>query len=73
MAGYAVTELDGHGRTQPVHILNIGTDRKPVDEVVRIAQAHDKQVFITVEEGRASRGGYFRRTPGVLSLLGRRR
>lgn len=72
-AGFAVTELEGRGREHPVHILNIVTERKRVDEVIRIVHASDDHAFVTVEEVRTTRGGYFRSAPGGFGWLGRRR
>lgn len=66
-AGFAVTELEGHGRDGNVRILNLVVPRKRVPEVVRLLQKHDPDAFITVEEIRSTRGGYFqlggRKTP----------
>lgn len=58
--GFAVTELDGHGQTRPVRILNVVAERKHVHRVIEIMRDHDDDAFVTVEEVRATRGGYFR-------------
>lgn len=58
--GFAVTELEGHGRTRPVRILNVVTERKHVDRVIELMRDTDTDAFVTVEEVRATRGGYFR-------------
>ena len=71
-AGFAVTELDGRGREQAEQILNVVTKRKQVDDVVRIVQSHDANAFVTVEEVRATRGGYFRPVPRWSTWFGRR-
>ena len=71
-AGFAVTELEGRGREQPVCILNVVTKRKLVDEVMRIVQTYDTDAFVTVEEVRFTRGGYFQSSPGWLAWFGRR-
>lgn len=71
-AGFAVTELSGQGREQPVHILNVVTKRKQVDDIMRIVQSHDPDAFVTVEEVRATRGGYFRPAPRWSLWFGRR-
>jgi len=71
-AGFAVTEFEGRGREQPVHILNVVTKRKLVDDVMRIVQSHDADAFVTVEEVRATRGGYFRAAPRWFMGFGRR-
>lgn len=71
-AGFAVTELTGRGREQPVQILNVVTKRRLVNDVMRIVQAHDSDAFVTVEEVRATRGGYFRPAPRWSLWFGRR-
>jgi len=71
--GFAVTELEGRGREQPVHILNIVAARKQVEEVIGIIRAHDADAFVTVEEVRATRGGYFRPASRRLSFFSHRR
>lgn len=72
-AGFAVTELDGRGREHPVCILNVVAERKQVPKVIDLVQAYDGKAFITVEEVRATRGGYFQRGASRLPFLGRRR
>jgi len=72
-SGFAVTELEGHGRQHPVRILNVVAERKRVDDVIRIMQAHDPDAFVTVEEVRSTRGGYFRPAPRSFFLWSRHR
>ena len=72
-AGFAVTELTGQGREQPVQILDVVTKRKQVDDVIDIVQSHDASAFVTVEEVRATQGGYFRPAPRWSMWFGRRR
>lgn len=62
-AGFAVTELTGRGRDRPVQILNVVTQRRQVDDVMHLIQSHDADAFVTVEEVRATRNGYFRPAP----------
>ncbi len=59
-AGFAVTELEGRGREQPVCILNVVAGRRQVPEVIDLVHAHDPKAFVTVEEVRTTRGGHFR-------------
>ena len=70
--GFAVTEIEGRGREQPVHILNVVAERKQVQEVIEVVRTCDPHVFVTVEEVRATRGGYFRPTARKLPFLLRR-
>jgi uncharacterized protein YebE (UPF0316 family) len=72
-SGFAVTELEGHGRKHPVRILNVVAERKRVDHVIHIMQAHDPEAFVTVEEVRSTRGGYFRPAPRSFPLWSRHR
>jgi uncharacterized protein YebE (UPF0316 family) len=72
-AGFAVTEVTGWGREQPVRILNVVTKRRLVNDVMHIVQMHDNDAFVTVEEVRATRGGYFRPAPRWSLWFGRRR
>ena len=72
-AGVAGTEVTGWGREQPVRILNVVTKRRLVNDVMHIVQMHDNDAFVTVEEVRATRGGYFRPTPRWSLWCGRRR
>lgn len=71
--GFAVTELEGRGREQPVHILNVVAERRRVGEVIDIVRACDPDVFVTVEEVRATRGGYFRPAARRLPFFSLRR
>lgn len=71
--GFAVTELEGRGRAHPVRILNVVSERKQIDDIIDIMHAHDPDVFVTVEEVRATRGGYFRAAPWSFPPWPRRR
>jgi len=60
--GFAVTEIPARGRTGTVAMLEVAVPRRDVDEVQRLAQTVDENAFITVEEIRTPRRGYFRST-----------
>ncbi|NPA05880.1 MAG: DUF2179 domain-containing protein [Chloroflexi bacterium] len=60
--GFAVTEIPARGRAGTVAMLEVAVPRRDVDEVQRLAQAVDPNAFITVEEIRTPRRGYFRST-----------
>ncbi len=59
-AGFAVTEVAGRGRHGTVNILNLTVPRKQAAEVRRIVTDFDPKAFITVEDVRPLRRGYFR-------------
>lgn len=71
-AGFAVTEIEGTGREHAVDILNVVAQRKQVAEVIDIVREHVPDAFITVEEVRATRGGYFRPARRRLQFMRRR-
>ncbi len=58
-AGYAVTEVAGRGRNGTVNILNLTVPRKRVPDVRRIVIDFDPKAFITMEDVRPVRRGYF--------------
>ncbi len=58
--GFAVTELQGHGRESAVDILNVVVPRKSVPHVLALINEHDAEAFVSVEEVRSTRGGYIR-------------
>jgi uncharacterized protein YebE (UPF0316 family) len=58
--GFAVTEVMGKGRESAVDILSVVVQRKRVPEVTRIMSDLDPQAFVSVEEVRATHGGYVR-------------
>ena len=60
--GFAVTELPARGRTGTVGMLETAVARKDVAEVERLVHQIDPEAFITVEEIRSPRRGYFRTT-----------
>ena len=57
--GYAVTELPGRGKDGAVIVLNLTVRRKDVDEVQQIVMGVDDTAFITIEDVRPLRRGYF--------------
>ncbi len=59
-AGFAVTEVAGRGRDGTVDVLNLTVPRKRVPEVRRLVTDFDPKAFITVEDVRPLRRGYFR-------------
>ncbi len=59
-AGYAVTEVAGRGRDGTVNVLNLTVPRKQVPTVRRIVTDFDPKAFITMEDVRPLRRGYFR-------------
>ncbi|MFW5955349.1 MAG: DUF2179 domain-containing protein, partial [Rhodothermales bacterium] len=50
----------GRGRESDVEILNIVVPRKSVPRVLALISKHDREAFVSVEEVRATRGGYIR-------------
>ncbi len=58
--GFAVTELPARGLQGTVGMLETAVARKDVAEVERLVQQTDPEAFITVEEIRSPRRGYFR-------------
>lgn len=70
-AGFAVTEIGGHGREQSVSILDIVVPRRRVPDVLETLGEHEPKAFITVEEVRSVRGGYVRPGGRKLPFLSR--
>jgi uncharacterized protein YebE (UPF0316 family) len=60
--GYAVTELLGRGRNGEVDILNLVAKRRRVPDIVKTIEAGDPAAFVTIEEVRGTKGGYFLET-----------
>ncbi|MGD8455859.1 MAG: DUF5698 domain-containing protein [Anaerolineales bacterium] len=58
-AGYAVTEISGRGRDGTVTLLNVSVLRKNKGKVSAIVQQVDEGAFITEEELRPVRRGYW--------------
>jgi uncharacterized protein YebE (UPF0316 family) len=63
-AGFAVTELGGHGRDAPVKICFIAARRREVPAVLKYAIELDPDVFVTVEDVRATNRSLRRYLPG---------
>ncbi|MEP0842356.1 MAG: DUF2179 domain-containing protein [Phycisphaerae bacterium] len=68
--GFAVTELEGHGRDAPVKICFIAVRRREVPDLLRQATELDPDVFITVEDVRAANRALARHVPDRFSLPG---
>jgi len=58
--GYAVTEVAGRGKDGMVTVLNCSVLRKNVDRVRKIINAVDPDAFITAEDVRPVRRGFWR-------------
>jgi uncharacterized protein YebE (UPF0316 family) len=57
--GHAVTEISGRGRDGVVSLLNASIRRKNKDKVTKIVQEVDEDAFITAEDVRPVRRGYW--------------
>ncbi len=60
MAGYAVTEIPARGKDGMVSILSVSVLRKDVADVQRIINEKDPDAFVTSEDVRPLRRGYWR-------------
>jgi uncharacterized protein YebE (UPF0316 family) len=58
--GFAVTEISGRGKDGMVSLINCNVLRKHVRQVERIAHDLDQNVFITAEDVRPIRRGFWR-------------
>ncbi|NJD60816.1 MAG: hypothetical protein C3F13_07440 [Anaerolineales bacterium] len=58
--GYAVTELSGRGKDGMVSMINASVLRKQVDVVYRLVNDIDPEAFITAEDVRPIRRGFWR-------------
>lgn len=58
--GYAVTEIPARGRDGMVSLLNVSVLRKNVERVRGLANEIDPQAFITAEDVRPVRRGFWR-------------
>jgi uncharacterized protein YebE (UPF0316 family) len=71
LAGFAVTEIEGRGRDGEVDLLRIVLPRRRTRTLIELIRDYDPDAFITVEEVRATQGGYMqfagRKSP-VLTL-----
>lgn len=59
-AGYGVTEVPGRGRGGMVSVLHIAVRRKNVMDVETIVLEMDKDAFVTAEDVRPVRRGFWR-------------
>jgi uncharacterized protein YebE (UPF0316 family) len=59
-AGFAATEISGRGRNGMVSVLHVAVLRKRVDEVEKIVLEKDKDAFITAQDVRPIRRGFWR-------------
>lgn len=57
--GFGVTIVQGYGIKGINNLLNITLQRKRMNKLMRIIDDYDKQIFVTVTDARAIRGGYF--------------
>lgn len=58
--GFAVTELSGRGKDGTVNILSASVMRKNSSQVSELVQSLDPEAFVTIEEVRAVRRGFWR-------------
>jgi uncharacterized protein YebE (UPF0316 family) len=58
--GYAVTEISGRGKDGMVTLINCSVLRRQVSRVERICRERDEAVFITAEDVRPLRRGFWR-------------
>jgi uncharacterized protein YebE (UPF0316 family) len=58
--GYAVTELSGRGKDGMVSLLNCSVLRKQVETVHQLVDEIDPEAFITLEDVRPLRHGFWR-------------
>ena len=59
-AGYAVTELAGRGKNGMVTVLSVSVRRREFDDAETIILETDSEAFITAEDVRAVRRGFWR-------------
>jgi len=58
--GYAVTEIAARGKDGTVAVLNVNVRRKQADTVRQLVNAVDSEAFITADEVRPVRRGFWR-------------
>jgi len=58
--GFAVTEIPARGKDGMVSMLNLSVRRKQVDTVEKIINECDEGAFVTLEDVRPVRRGFFR-------------
>jgi uncharacterized protein YebE (UPF0316 family) len=59
-AGFAVTEIPARGKDGTVTMLTCSVQRRHVDQVHRIVNQTDPSAFITAEDVRPVRRGFWR-------------
>ena len=59
-AEYAVTEIPAHGKDGMVTVLTCSVRRKEIAEVEKIVREADAEAFITAEDLRAVKRGFWR-------------
>ena len=59
-AGYAVTEISGRGRAGTVNVLHVDVKRKAIDHAETIILEADPDAFVTAEDVRPLRRGFWR-------------
>lgn len=59
-AGFGVTQMDGHGQSGSVSIVDVFVPRKSVPSVIQLAEAADPQSIVTVSEARTVQRGYWK-------------
>ena len=59
-AGYAVTEISGRGRSGTVNVLHVDVKRKAIDHAETIILEADPDAFVTAEDVRPLRRGFWR-------------
>ena len=57
--GFGVTIVQGYGIKGTNNLVNITLQRKRMNKLMRIIDEYDKEIFVTVTDARAIRGGYF--------------
>jgi uncharacterized protein YebE (UPF0316 family) len=58
-AGYAVTEIPARGKDGTVGLLNVSILRRDIDKVEKLVCEADPEAFITIEDVRPLRHGYW--------------
>ncbi len=58
-AGYAVTEIPARGKDGTVGLLNVSILRRDIDKVEKLVCETDPEAFITIEDVRPLRHGYW--------------
>ncbi len=57
--GFGVTIVQGYGIKGTNNLVNITLQRKRMNKLMKIIDNYDKEIFVTVTDARAIRGGYF--------------